>query len=306
MIGKMQKAVLLIAFPALLILIGMAAYSAGKSLGRVRDAATQRLEASLLQGDISRVLIDIGDIETGAQAYLLTADTSYLDPYAATNSRLGGDFASLRSRLETRSPEERTLEARVEELVRARQAEAEQTIHWRQQGYRHRAFVLVNQGRGKAYTEEARKALASLSASAAESFAKYDADTKSTLDRALIVSRKASLGLFALVVLLFALFIFYTRRLEREVRETATGLRGVQSRLERFRSAVSRDLRERLSGIQEYAEFLLAEYGDFLPLQGQQYTERMKEMAGETKGTVESVLADAESEREDKALGRAA
>src|SRR5438132_14279167 len=84
------------------------------------DALT--VESSKIQADISGVLKDLTDMETGQRGYLLTNDSSYLQPYSDAKGRIGTDFASLRAGLASRSERERSLESQVESVANTKQA----------------------------------------------------------------------------------------------------------------------------------------------------------------------------------------
>src|SRR5690349_25071195 len=101
-------------------------------------------------------------METGQRGYLLTANDSYLQPYNNARSRIESDFAALRSRFRNRSEREQALLSQLEVLSNAKQAEMERSITLRQQGYRRRAFRLVDSDEGMEYMDKARGLLASL------------------------------------------------------------------------------------------------------------------------------------------------
>ena len=67
---------------------------------------------------------------------------SYLQPYTDAKGRIETDFAGLRVGLVHRAERERSLESQLESLANSKQAEMERSISLRQQGYRHRAFML--------------------------------------------------------------------------------------------------------------------------------------------------------------------
>jgi len=83
-------------------------------------------------------------METGQRGYLLTGDPSSLAPYTDGKNRIGTAFASLRAGLANRTEQERSIESKLESLAASKQAEMERTISLRQQGYRRRAFNLVD------------------------------------------------------------------------------------------------------------------------------------------------------------------
>jgi CHASE3 domain sensor protein len=102
----------------------------------------------MIQTDIAGVLKDLTDMETGQRGYLLTANPAYLQPYIDAKGRIGTDIAALRVRLANWAERERSLESQLESLARSKQAEMERSISLRQQGYRHRAFMLMDSNEG--------------------------------------------------------------------------------------------------------------------------------------------------------------
>src|SRR5437899_6919661 len=137
-----RKAALQIGVPALLAFIAWNAHLAVNHLKRVQTIAALTLESSAIQAELSGVLKDVTDMETGQRGYLLTEDPSYLQPYTDAKGRIETDFAGLRVGLANRAERERSLESQLESLANSKQAEMERSISLRQQGYRHRAFML--------------------------------------------------------------------------------------------------------------------------------------------------------------------
>jgi CHASE3 domain sensor protein len=72
-------------------------------------------------------------------------------------------LAELRAGLANRTERERSLESQLEPAAGSKQAEMERTISLRQQGYRRRAFNLVDTNEGRDYMDGARKLVSSLS-----------------------------------------------------------------------------------------------------------------------------------------------
>src|ERR1700680_3300841 len=139
-----RKAALQIGAPALLGFMAWNAYLAVNHLKQTQKIAALTLESSMIQEDISSVLKDLTDMETGQRGYLLTENPSYLQPYADAKGRIGTEIEQLRAGLATRrSDRERSLESQLESLAKSKQAEMERSIGLREQGYRHRAFMLV-------------------------------------------------------------------------------------------------------------------------------------------------------------------
>src|SRR5258708_3814010 len=116
-----RKAALQIGVPALLALLAWNAYLAINHLKREQKTADFTLERSAIEAELSSVLKDLTDMETGQRGYLLTGNPDYLQPYADAKGRIGTDFASLRAGLANRRQSEPSLELQLEPLARAKQ-----------------------------------------------------------------------------------------------------------------------------------------------------------------------------------------
>src|ERR1700682_123397 len=105
-----RKVALRIGVPALLAFMAWNAYLAVNHLRDTQKIAALTLESSAIQSDLSAVLKDLTDMETGQRGYLLTADPAYLQPYNDAQGRIGADFAGLRAALANRAESEQSLE----------------------------------------------------------------------------------------------------------------------------------------------------------------------------------------------------
>jgi CHASE3 domain sensor protein len=293
------KTALRIGVIVLLAVIALHGYVARTNVRRIRDNASLGLEASLLQANITNVLLDLNDMETGQRGYLLTGDSAYLQPYNDAIARLPAHFGSLRSRLAHRSQKERSLEAETESLAKLKAADIEETVRLRERGYRHRAFLIVNSDRGKHLMDEARVKLATLSAAAAGSLAEYDRETNASVSRALRISGLASIALLALTAAVFLGFDRHARKLELGFKRQTEALRDTTGQLERFTTTVSHDVRALLKEVRDLAETLIESYGGFLPWQAQEQAERMKEAAGQANHLIEDSLGHPRSAESD-------
>ncbi len=180
-----RKATLRIGVPALLVCIALNTYLVVDHLRQMQKMAALTLESSMMQASISGVLKDLTDMETGQRGYLLTSDPSYLQPYTDAKDRIETDFATLRVKLARRTEGERSLESQLESLVKSKQVEMERTIDLRQQGYRHRSFMLVDTNEGKDYMDEARSIMSSLSSAESINFARFDTEQTVALRKVL-------------------------------------------------------------------------------------------------------------------------
>ena len=276
MIGKVARQ---IGVPTLLVLIALNAYLAVNHLKKTQKMAALTMESSAIQRHLSDVLKDLTDMETSQRGYLLTGDTTYLQPYTDAKSRIASDFAQLRVGLDNRMQREQLLESQLESLAASKQSEMERSISLRQLGYRHRSFALVNTNEGKDYMDEIRRILLSLSSTESGNFVKVDAERIAALKRALFVTVIANAGLLVLAACLFGLIRRHGRLLEEESSQSRGELALRDLQLKKLTSALSGQARSNIIAINTTSRLLLENYGGFLPRQGHKYAEQMKEAA---------------------------
>jgi CHASE3 domain sensor protein len=286
-----RKAALQVGVPALLALITWNAYLAVNHLRQTQRIATLTLESSLTQADISGVLRDLTDMETGQRGYLITGDASYLRPYTEAKARIESDFARLRARLANRAEHERSLESQLETLAASRQAEVDRTISLRQKGYRRRAFVLVDSNEGMENMERARGLLSSLSQAETDNFATLDWERNASQRKALKETILANLCLLALTACLFGLVRYHGRELERQATQSRQELAIRDLQLTKLTSALSNQARSKTSAIEANARLLLQNYGGFLPRQGQEYAEQIREASAQMERLRQDLVA---------------
>jgi CHASE3 domain sensor protein len=277
----MRKAALQIGVPALLAFIAWNAYLAVNHLKRVQKIAALTLESSAIQAELSGVLKDVTDMETGQRGYLLTGDPAYLQPYTDAKGRIETDFVRLHAGLVNRTQREQSAESRLEPLARSKHAEMEQSISLRQRGYRHRSFMLVDTNEGKDYMDEIRRIVSSLSSAESSNFARFDSERTAALKRVLSVTIVANSGLLVMAVCLFRLIRHHWRLLGEEAAQTRQELAARDLQLEKLTSALSGQARSSITAITTNSRLLLENYGGFLPRQGHEYAEQMKEAAAQ-------------------------
>jgi CHASE3 domain sensor protein len=276
-----RKAALRIGVPALLAFIAWNAYLAVNQLQRVQKTAALTLESSAIQAELSSVSRDLTDMETGQRGYLLTGDPAYLQPYTDAKGRIERDFASLRAGLASRTQREQSLESQLESLARSKQAEMEHTITLRQRGYRHRSFKLVDTNEGKDYMDEIRGIEASLSSAEGRNHARFDGDRIAALKSVLSVTIISNSVLLALAACLFLLIRYNGRLLGEEASRSRIQLAVRELQLEKLTTALSGQARSNITAINMNSRLLLENYGGFLPRQGHEYAEQMKEAAAQ-------------------------
>jgi len=276
-----RKAALQIGVPALLAFIGWNAYLAVDHLQRVRKTAALTLESSAIQAKLSGVLKDLTDMETGQRGYLLTGDPAYLQPYTDAKSRIEMDFVDLRAGLSNRTQRERSLESQWESLAGSKQTEMEHSINLRQQGYRHRSFKLVDTNEGKDCMDEIRRIASSLSSAESSTFARLDGERTAALKTAFSATVISNSVLLLLAVCLFGLIRHHGRLLGEEAAQSRNALAVRDLQLEKLTSALSGQARSDIIAINTNSRLLLENYGGFLPRQGHEYAEQMKETAAQ-------------------------
>jgi len=276
-----RKAALQIGVPALLAFIAWNAYLAVNHLKRVQTIAAITVENSAFQAKLAAVLKDVTDMETGQRGYLLTDDPAYLNPYNDAKSRIGTDFADLRAGLANRTPSAQSLESQWESLATSKQAEMERSISLRQQGYRRRSFNLVDTNEGKDYMDEIRRIASSLSSAESSNLARSDTERTVALKRVWSVTIISNSALLLLAVGLFWLIRHYGRLLGEEASQSRSELAMRELQLEKLTSALSGQARSDLIAMNTNSRLLLENYGSFLPRQGHEYAEQMKETAAQ-------------------------
>jgi CHASE3 domain sensor protein len=276
-----RKHALRIGVPALLAFMAWNAYLAVNHLTQMQKNAALALESSAIQADLSSVLKDLTDMETGQRGYLLTGDPAYLQPHKDAQGRLATDFAGLRTGLADRAKSEQSLEPQLESLAKSKQAEMERAITLRQQGYRHRAFKLVDTNEGQGYMDEIRRIASSLSAAERSNFTRFDSERKAALKSALSETILSNSGLLVLAACLFGLFRRHQRLVGEEAAQSRQELAMRDLQLDKLTSALSGQARSNITAINTNSRLLLENYGGFLPRQGHEYAEQMKEAAAQ-------------------------
>ncbi len=276
-----RKAALQIGVTALLALIAWNAYLAVTHLKRVEKSAALTLESSSLQAKLSGLLKDVTDMESGQRGYLLTGDAAYLQPYTDAKSRIEMDFGDLRMGLSNRTQPEQLLESQLASLVKSKQAEMERSISLRQQGYRRRSFKLIDTDEGKSYMDEIRRIASSLSLSESSNFARLKGERTAALKTAFSATIISNSVLLVLAVCAFGLIRHHGRLLREEASWSRNELVVRNLQLERLTAALSGQARSNMVAINMNSRLLLENYGGFLPRQGHEYAEQMKEAAAE-------------------------
>jgi CHASE3 domain sensor protein len=292
-----RKAALQIAAVLLLILMAFNTYLAIDHLKRIQATAALSLESSGMQAGIARVWQDFTDMETGQRGYLLTDDPAYLQPYTDAKNAIAPHLANLRSALANRAQSEHALETQLESLAASQQAEIERTIALRQQGYRHRAFQLVQTNQGKQYSDQARSLVSSLSSLENSRFAALEKQRDANSSQAMSQTIAANLCLLVLTADLFLLIRLHARALERQAAQSRQALAERDSQLEkliRLISSAGDQTRAQIALIEENARLLLEKYDGFLPPLGYACAQQIKEATAQLEHLRQHLLGHPE------------
>ena len=296
-----RKAAVQIGVPALLALIAWNAYLAVTHLKRVEKSAALTLESSALEAELSGLLKDVTDMESGQRGYLLTGDAAYLQPYTDAKSRIEMDFANLRTGLSNRTQREQLLESQLESLAKSKQAEMERSISLRQQGYRRRSFKIIDTDEGKGYMDEIRRIASSLSSSESSNFARLKGERTAALKRAFSATIISNSVLLVLAVCAFGLIRHHGRLLREEAARSRNELVVRNLQLEKLTAALSGQARSNMVALNMNSRLLLENYGGFLPRQGHAYAEQMKEAAAEMERLRQDLVGSPSSNGNERA-----
>ena len=296
-----RKTALQLGAAALFALIAWNGYIAVSLVTKMERTAAVTLQSSMIQARISGVLNDLTDMETGQRGYLLTHDPSYLHPYTEAKDRIAADFAGLRVGLANHPERERSVESQLESVASSKQAEMERTISLRNQGYRHRAFRLVDSNEGMVYMDSARGLLSSLSMAETSSFARFDREREASLNKTLAETIIGNSCLLVLTACLFELIRRHGRVLEQEAAQSRQELADRDLKLSRLTYALSNHARSKTSAIEANAGLLLQNYGGFLPRQGQKYAENIKEASAQMEQLRQDLVGGPASSSDEKA-----
>ena len=286
-----RKLALQIGLPTLLALMAWNAYLAVNHLKGMQKITALTMESSKMQAELSGFLKDMTEMETGQRGFLLTNDDSYLRPYSEAKGRIATDFVALRAGLADRSQQQQSLESQLESLASSKQAEMERTIRLRQQGYRLRSFRVVDTNEGKEYMDKIRQIVDSLASFESGNFAKRDGERSATLKKFLQISIASNSAVLLIAACLFGLMKRHGRLLEEETAKSRDELAVRELQLQKLTSVLSGQARSDITAINTISGLLLENYGAFLPRQGHEYAEQMKEAAAQIERLRQDLVA---------------
>jgi len=296
-----RRVALQIGILVLLAFIVCNAYFGVGYLKRMQNIATLTLDSSAIQAELSGVLKDLTDMETGQRGYLLTDNPEYLQPYNDAKGRIESNFSDLRAGLAKRTQTDQSLEPQLVTLAKSKQVEMERSISLRQQGFRLRSFKLVDTNEGEGYMDEVRRIVSSLASIESSNFARLDGERIAALKHAVRATIVANSILLVLAACLFGLMGHYARVLANEAAQSKQELAARDLQLEKMMSALSGPARSDISTINAISGLLLETYGGFLPRHGQEYAEQIKEAAAQVERLRQELVGKQDAESDVKA-----
>ena len=278
----MRRSFFTIGVVVVLALICVNGYFAAENLRSIRNNLALKQGTARIQADISEILLNLTNLQAAQRGYLLTEDSSYLTDYTRADEQLPQQLSRLRLKIADRAADERALEAKLEAVTQSIIAEADETIHLRQQGYRSRAFRMVKSNRGKELMDQARLHSASLLAAETSRSSEYDQKANASLNHAFRATIVWNSVLLVLTALIFGLLWVFCRRLEDDLARGSRALQEKNAQLETFTQTVSQDLPELLGELKASLENFLDQFEDYLPARGQEHAVRIRDMAAQS------------------------
>ena len=129
--------------------------------------------------------------------------------------------------------------------------------------------------------DEIRRIASSLSSAESSTFARLDGERTAGLKTAFSATVISNSVLLLLAVCLFGLIRHHGRLLGEEAAQSRNTLAVRDLQLEKLTSALSGQARSDIIAINTNSRLLLENYGGFLPRQGHEYAEQMKETAAQ-------------------------
>jgi len=160
--------------------------------------------------------------------------------------------------------------------------------------------MLVDSNDGMEYMDRARGLLSSLSLAETRS-ARLDRERNASLRRALAETIIANSCLLLLTICLFGLMRYHGQALEQEASQSKQELAVRDLHLEKLNFALSNQARSNTWSIEANARLLLENYGGFLPRQGHEYAEQIKEASAQMEQLRQDLVGSPECKSEAKA-----
>jgi PAS domain S-box-containing protein len=191
------------------LLVAIVAWVSVRSIRQIEEPAAARKHTFDVIGRADALLSALKDAETGQRGYLLTGDTTFLEPYLVVRDTVDAQRREL-GLLVVGTSEKQHVDA-MAPLLRAKMAELSRTIALRRVGDMGPVLALVTSGEGKALMDSIRVEIAALVQEEEVTLAEHEAAFQSNIRHLFTTIAVASL-LALLLALAFALSIYRETR----------------------------------------------------------------------------------------------
>ena len=219
---------------ALIVAMGVISYISSDSLHDDAALVTHTYE---VLGELSEVISNLQDAETGQRGFILTGEEEFLEPYTAALPLISSNIGDVRQLTEDNPLQQRNID-RAEPLVQAKLDELQQTIELRRSEGFESALAVVLTGEGKQIMDQLRAVIADMEA---EENSLLVERAKSSDSAATFAKYSAIVGTVVAFLLLgaIAFIISRTSNLNRSIGSVSESSRNLSSSAEEQRLAAT-------------------------------------------------------------------
>lgn len=245
----------------LVIISGLGVYGF-VSIRKLIDASNVQSRSLLIATNAEKVLATTVDLETGERGYVITGDSTYLEPYDKALQSIDKDLETLR--LATNGfPGKRADVDELKALVNRKMDIVKSIVEARAGGFE-AARVIIAKGDGKGVMDQVRVLINKIKATEVDT---YHLETASSGIRLGSIQYVFTGALIAPAVIVIVLFYSINANLTKreqarsELQKAHADVTQLNHELESFTYSVSHDLRAPLRSVNGYAHILLEDYG---------------------------------------------
>jgi PAS domain S-box-containing protein len=214
----------------------------------VDDATGWVLHTREVQSALDGLLSQMKDVETGQRGYLLTADTTFLEPYEQSVGNILPGLERIRS-LTADNPSQQQRLVQLRAIVTSKLSSTEVSIAAMRAGERERALQVVLSGQGKATMDDARNVLSEMLADENRLLGSRLRNVDAARTRASATAALTTVLLLVLITTVYASARRANARIQATLEQTEASRRElafVQAALDRAAIVASSDAEGRL------------------------------------------------------------